>query len=759
MFYRGICHAAEDAVVDPASRAPPPGITMPSPLSTPAILPSHATGNTRVVLLLHLDVDGTVLGASVASGEEPFSRIALEASEQFRFTPALKDGVAIEARFLFEVAWEHPPVVSEVPVVPASPVAPQAPVSPAPPPSAAPAPPPSAAPAATPMVAATPEVIEVQVRGVRVPPGAQTLTAAQAREIPATFGDPLRAVEVLPGVAPVMAGLPYFYVRGAPPSNVGYFVDGVRVPLLWHAFVGPSVIHPATLSKVTLYRGAYPAEYGRYAGAIVTADTVAPSTQWRGEAGIRLVDSAIMGNAPLGRLEHSLPEGSALVSGRYSYTGFALSLLSDQVDLGYWDYQVLATQPISSQDSVGLLMLGAYDHFATTTTGASTEYHRIDVRFDRRLASQGRLRVALTAGHDNTGSNRGDVRDNSLGGRLHLERRLASEVILCGGLDTYVEYYRLDVNRRVKYQTAATLDALVPTRREVTSGAYLSVDYFPTTYLQVSPGVRFDYYFAQGRHRGSLDPRLAARFRLSPEVTVEHSLGFATQASVMVPGVPAAHVTSLKGGLQRSVQASSGISYQVNDHTSANLVLFDTIYHNLSDPLGTAHRLVYEVEDNSRRVDGAAFGAELYVSRRLYQRVGGFLSYTISRSTRRHGTISTLSSLDRAHIANAALAFDAGRHWRLGVRGMLLSGLPVREATTAGDLYHGERRTPPFVRLDLRAEKRWVYRAGRYVSLVGELMNATFSEEITERSCNPVRCTDQRVGPIVMPSLGAEAHF
>ncbi|MEI9949386.1 MAG: hypothetical protein WDO74_10485 [Pseudomonadota bacterium] len=32
--------------------------------------------------------------------------------------------------------------------------------------------------------------------------------------------------------------LPFFFVRGAPPGNVGYFLDGIRVPLLFHIALG-----------------------------------------------------------------------------------------------------------------------------------------------------------------------------------------------------------------------------------------------------------------------------------------------------------------------------------------------------------------------------------------------------------------------------------------------------------------------------------------------------------------------------------------
>ena len=331
-------YAQNAPALDSTTSGARPHVVMPTPIETIAVLPHDTTGNSRVWFCSFTWIETvTVLNAKLATGEEPFATIALETAQRFRFTPALKDGVATECRFLFEVPWRFEPArrtfepsatPTKVDNTASTTLVTRTTTRPLPPP-------------------VTRDEIEVLIQGTRVPPGAQSLTAAEAREIPATFGDPLRAVEVLPGVTPVMAGLPYFYVRGVRlQATWGYFVDGVRVPLLWHALVGPSVIHPATLDKVTLYRGAYPAQYGRYAGAIVTADTVAPSPQWRGEAGIRLIDSSLMVSAPLGVVRRDLPEATALVSGRYSYTGLALSLLSNKVDLGYWDYQALIDVPV-----------------------------------------------------------------------------------------------------------------------------------------------------------------------------------------------------------------------------------------------------------------------------------------------------------------------------------------------------------------------------------------------------------------------------
>ena len=114
------------------------------------------------------------------------------------------------------------------------------------------------------------------MQGERAPPATTSYSRAEVRQIPGAFGDPFRAVETLPGVTPIASALPFFYVRGAPPGNVGYFFDGIRVPYLFHVGIGPSVVQPALVERVDLHPGAYPARFGRFAGGIVAAE----ATPW-----------------------------------------------------------------------------------------------------------------------------------------------------------------------------------------------------------------------------------------------------------------------------------------------------------------------------------------------------------------------------------------------------------------------------------------------------------------------------------------------
>jgi len=145
----------------------------------------------------------------------------------------------------------------------------------------------------------------------------------------------------------------------------------------------------------------------------------------------------------------------------------------------------------------------------------------------------------------------------------------------------------------------------------------------------------------------------------------------------------------------------------------------------------------------------------LFLKRRLTSRLGGFFSYTLSRSVRTLGNQQFVATFDRTHVANAALAYNLGRNWRAGTRAMFYTGLPKAPDPTDPS----SNRLPPFYRVDLRLEKRWQLSPRRWLSFIAEWMNATLSKEAVSTTCTLQGCQTQTIGPITIPSLGIEGGF
>lgn len=729
-------------------------VTPPRAVSTEISYPEGASGGGTVVLELTVDSAGAVIDAKVVSGAEAFAKSALEQARGFRFEPALRDGRPVAARIRLALDFTPPEPLADAPEEPA----------------AQPAGPSASAPVAKTRPragsASTPGV-EVTVLGERQRPGVVTLRQEDARLMPGSFGDPLRSIEAQPGVVPVVSGLPTFFIRGAPPANVGFFFDGIELPILYHAFFGPSVVHPSFIDRVDFYPGAAPASLGRFAGPVVAVSARPFSVEPHASASVRAIDAGgyVESGTTLQGCEaagtRDCPPSAVRAAMRYSYAGLVLSLIND-AELRYWDYQLQGKVALGPKDSVGVLAFGAYDLFrapqASTKSGAAINFHRIDLRWDHRLGSQGRVRVALTGGHDrSSGANDESsvVKDQSLRLRGELDRRYSREVTLHAGLDARVDRFGLETSpRRLDYPDYS---ALFPSRTDAVSGGYLVLELEPTPGISVTPSVRADVYASGGERAVGVDPRILADFRISRALGFEHSLGLLHQRPNFAAQVPGAQVADLSGGLQTALLASSGVRYRFPADINGSLAVFRSGYFNALDPIGSGRDFTVDRSSIERRSTISAVGLELKLSRPLSRQLGGFLSYTLSRSTVSLGSTRAPSGFDRTHVLQGGLSYAFASRIRLGARSVFYTGIP--ELNLEGSPhFDGARRGKPFFRLDLRAEKRFLVGRAGYLDVVAEVLNATSTREVVRLDCGEV-CRERTAGPVILPSIGIEAGF
>jgi TonB family protein len=746
---------------DPPPAEPPAkdALTPPRAHDSYVEYPEGATGRAEVVLELTINPHGDVVDATVISGAPLFDDAALAAARRWRFDPAQRGGRAVAARIRYTVRFEPAPEAKQTlglpKVNPAEPVRPSEPGA---------AQEPATAPLLPRVDAEQP--FEVVVRGERQPPGSVTVTRGEARNLPGSFGDPLRAIEAQPGVIPIVSGVPSFFIRGAPPANVGFFIDGVDVPLLYHAFLGPSVIHPGLIDSVDLYRGAAPVEYGRFAGPIVSANMRPFDRRFSAEGTLRAIDVGGLAEVPFGDCGPGAPagcsRGSARVSGRYSYTGLVLSLLSN-ADLRYWDYQAQTSYTLGPHDTVSIFSFGAFDYFRSDRTaeqdqGGKVSFHRLDLRWDRKLPSGESLRVALTGGFDRTGGTEdteSQVTGQSMRLRVQWSKPLGSRATLRAGLDTRGDKFELRTSPL--YLSFTDYSVLFPARLEGVVGAYTGLEWEPSPGIVVAPGVRADYYVTGEAKALGVDPRLTATFAVTPDVRIETSLGIAHQRPNFAAQVPGAQVANLAGGLQQAVMFSSGVKWKLPANVTANVTGFRTGYFNALDPIGGGRDFSIDRTMLDRRATISASGIEIGLARSLTRALGGFVSYTLSHSEQTSGRRRTISGFDRPHVLQVALSYDFGRGVRAGIRSMLYSGVPAL-LLEGSPKFSADKRGTPYFRADLRIEKRWILSKTSYWAVSGEILNATSTKEVVRIDCGGV-CVERFAGPVILPSIGVEGGF
>ncbi|MCK6536512.1 MAG: TonB-dependent receptor [Polyangiaceae bacterium] len=722
--------ASQEIEIQPrAERAP--AVTPPRVLAdSPAAYPERAvregvTVTVEVILILEIDATGKVSRATVlAPAGHGFDEAATSAALGLSFEPARRGDHAVPSKIRYRYLFPPPP-----PPAPPEPAEAPKPREPEPAPVPDPAPAPEAG---------------VTVQGDRPPPARVTLTRQEVRQLPGAFGDPFRAIESMPGVTPVFSGLPFFYVRGAPPGDVGYFLDGVRVPYLYHLLIGPSVVQPALVDRVTLHPGGYPARFGRFAGGIVSAETTPALTETHGEGNLRLFDAGAFVETGFdgGR-------GTVALGGRYSYTAALMSQLVPGLRLDYRDAQARITYDVTSRDRVTVFGFGAYDLLAQERdTGLDvlfgSEFYRLDLRHEHTF-DNGAILSAVTLGFDQIhppGTER-NVTDRSIAARTAFRVAAGKRALLRGGADVALDAFRTE---KAPYgdpddPRVQEFDRTFPSRDDLATGAWLDVVLEPVDGVEIVPGLRLDRYQSGQASAFAADPRLAARFEVSPSLRIIHAYGIAHQPPAFVTPLPGLSPAELEGGLQTAFQTSAGVELDLPEEVVASVTAFNNVFFDMSDALGTNADEGGPFDDLDQRSLGSAYGLELYVRRRLTKKLGGFLSYTLSRSSRSFERTSAPSAFDRTHVLNAALTYDLGRSWRAGTRGLFYTGTPIR-----GE----DERNPPFYRLDLRAEKRWSWGKTTWLSFVAEVMNATLSKETIG---------DREIGPVTIPSLGLEGGF
>ncbi len=712
------------------ARAAPANVVPPRRLDAAEVpYPADGRGDAAVVLIAVVDETGQVTDLTVREGSPPFAAAAMAGVRRWRLAPATRDGTPISARIVVTVAFHAPP------------------------PPAPPSPKGGATPAAGPAAAVAPPV-DVSVKGEREEPSTIHIPRSETQFVAGAFGDPFKIVEALPGMAPWLSGLPYYYVRGSPPESVGYFVDGIRVPLLFHVGPGPSTIAPALVDSVDLFPGAYPARYGRYAGAVIAGETTGPVTDHpRAEFGVRVYDANAFAELP-----YDSGQGSVAAAARYSYTGPLTSIVVPKYTLGYWDYQLRLSHRVGDKDTLTLFAFGAHDelHYNGEPT-FRVEAHRADLRYDHPLAG-GNVRVAWTFNYDDTltalQTDTGAGTSAAQKGpgwrlRAELDERIAQGARIRAGADIGATKYAVD-----DYPAIDGYRGLQGPHTDVEGGAYADLVWRPVRPVELVPGVRLDGYRTREETTWAPQPRLAAKVQVLPAASWVSSFGTAHQEPTEQVFVPSKIPNPAEEGSQNNYQFSEGAEVRLPSSLRFRVSGF---YSSL---------LATHILGTSQSETGQSGGLEVFVRRDFTERLGGFVSYTLSRTVATANGVTERVPWDRTHVASVVLGYDLGRHWRIGGRLFFESGRPSQqvcvENCTSGVGARPVFYTPPgnlpvFWRLDARLEKKWTLSGGHWLTASLECFNVFDRREPTGDQYVPgygVSVVYQSA--IILPSVGLE---
>jgi TonB family protein len=640
--------------------------------------------------------------------------------------------------------------------------------------------------------------------------------AEEARRVPGTQGDVLRVVENMPGVARASLGTGALVVWGAAPDDTGVYVDGVRVPRLYHDGGLRSVVGSDFVRSVELVPGGYGAGYGRGLGGLVSVKTA----RFDEQEGVHGSVSADLYDAQAsvhGKVNERWDLG---VGGRYGYVAPLLGAFYPDVEdffpiPHYWDVQGRVGVKLRDGERLDLTGLASSDLTRRTAPNpdpareASDEkrldFQRVYLRYSRD-AGDGSSTSAVLFGGADQGS------QVSRFGRVETSIRTA--VVMAGARASHrrrvTSWFTVEagVDAEVTHTTVTREGSLAVPPREGDIRVFgqpppdqISEDRFTVVHIHAAPWAEADLaLFNNHLHIVPglrLDPYARSVSRAAPQVGLSPTYGLFLQdlqaeprLAVRVAPTDTSYITAAVGVYGQAPQAAdlsasfgnpalpaaSGTHYVLGGGVRpvATLSIDATAFYTTSRDLAMRNQAEQPARAEALVASGSGrtYGAQLMVKLDPTFKAYGWLSYTLARSERRDAPELDWrpSDYDQRHVLTALAGYELPLGFDLGLRLRVSTGYPRTEVVGAfydnrRDLYqpvfgqHNEQRLPTFFQADLRLAKRFDIRE-THLDVALEVQNLTNQKNVEEFVYDANYQTQGAIrGLPILPVLGLRWSF
>ncbi len=643
--------------------------------------------------------------------------------------------------------------------------------------------------------------VVVDTKRVRREVSRTSISAERAARIPGTFGDVLGVVQNFPGVARTPAN--QLVVRGSAPEDSKFFLSGSRVPLLYHFSNLRSIMPAGMVERVNFYSGNFSVEYGRVTGGVVDIDIkqLAPK-KIGGHVDVSVFDAAGYLEAPIGK------KLAVAVSARRSYFDAFLGASQNKrvVQPRYFDVHGLVSYRPRAAHHLQSLWLFSGDRRELYSAERPdtpedlniirflrgvTEYHYVpNDKFDNELEiSFGRdtENSEINVSFDET-----DPFNRSTRYQMQLREsaryRFVDAFALRGGVDVLFEHVdrsvrdlpairegqgqvtdpdegSIDVDTDVDPQPLLTSNSV---GANYSTAGFIEIEARPHSSLLLVPGVRFDHF--SRTESFAVSPRFTARQSIGERWAIKGGVGLFVQEPPFDETDRAFGNPQL--GLEKAVHYSVGAEYMPRPHINLGITGFYKSMYDLVSAVDTS-----SVDDDgsplltnggSGRAMGLEFTAQHEFSNNLYAQA----SYTLSRSERVDDGQPGRRRFDhdQPHVFTLIGSYRLPRNWEIGLRFRYASGnlyTPINGSFYDADAEEyravsgsvNTARHPDFHQLDVRIDKRWIYKRWMLNAYLDVQNLYNRREEAYDYNFDFSRRSATKVGLPILPILGLKAEF
>lgn len=578
----------------------------------------------------------------------------------------------------------------------------------------------------------------------------RTLSMAEVRRVPGSFGDPVRVIQSLPGAAraPFSTGL--LVLRGANPEDSNVYVDGVEVPLVYHLGGFRSILNPELIEAVDYLPGTYGVRYGRSIGGVIDVRTQQEfPEQTHITLRTDLLDTGLYGEGRIGKWGWAL-------GGRHSYIdlilGAALAGEAFYAAPRWLDYQAKLQWLGGGPDKFSLLLFG-FDDLLSVRLGEAADQqigvgygtHRLVARWEHPLSDTLTLRLQPAIGFGTTDIGFGSqlslkLSDQVFDLRGDVAWRPSPALTVTAGLDNEVSRNDFEV-----YLASVPVDGENPLSESepiaVGAGVWLAQ---PDPYVEavVRPladtdklllvaGARFPMVVRAGEDDPDAD---GTAFAFDPRAAIRASFvkgGTLKVGSGLYHQPPSG--TTLGGELEYERAWSSELGWEQKIGPAVQVDL--TGYYRWMEPLSIGTGEEYGV--------GRAYGMEFMARHALVDKFFGWVSYTLSHSERNDtpddedGWVDF--DYDQTHILTAVAGYRLPFDFEVSAKAQYTTGNPYTPYD--GGIYMmddggyipyatgkaNSQRQPDYWGVDVRVDKLFTWKHWQ-LELFVDLLNVAHGE-------------------------------
>jgi len=583
--------------------------------------------------------------------------------------------------------------------------------------------------------------------------GDLTLTSSELQQTSTVLAnDPFRSLQALPGVSASANNefLAQFSVMGAPYEQVGIYVDDVLVPNLLHSVA--SFPDAPTLSLLTgndvedlrLMPVAYPVRYGDGSGAALAIRTRSGS---EGaplfHASVGLADSEFLGEGRFGNAHG----GTWLMDVRKSYFGYLERLVAGSrfSQDGFYDADLKLTYDLTATQTFSLLATGGSLGINDPKLSAAASLDELKngtndlvlTRLGWRWTPRSNLLIDAHSAYVSTRFNETNGADTLI--NRSVDREWSSGANLSWSWHPGAVLQAGYSVRQPRQDSAG--NSFLGAGQPPTFFSFHTSDVRQDAYIQHSAQLWRDRIRVEGGLRWArldtlrvwpLTGQLSLAFQASRHTQIEAAWGSYAQLPSR-GGVGLLSLGLLSLGFAELPRSSSqylfGIEQRFGERTRFRVEAFDRQNEQREDiylfpSLDRLRPSPVVGRDYSR-------GLQFILQRRSENRLSGWVGYTLTYARSRSYSFSVpppIGSLgldtvylptlqDQRHTCNLFGSYRLTSSLRFSLKALYGSGFPVIT-------FPQVLRLGPYERLDLRADKSWLFRKWK-LSFYGELLNAT----------------------------------